>query len=403
MNLPTFTLPRSGSGEARAASLGSSPVTRCLAAGCTFPATRPCSGPGGWARSWPGAGRTLVWIVLSLGLTVGNARAEAGADAASDRRARFQAWLEAPPALERLVFREKMPPVANEPISMQTGIRSSTNFATFELRWQTGALWVRSLETPGVGPDRMPPVAFTLLHDNFCFLDQGTNAFLYHMEHERVRRGQVPPAYDAAWYRISRFAEVLNLGLSHLFPGSVRWDGERFQAQGLADKKPLYVLGEITGYTNGIPCELRVAYSNQLSVAHYRLAYEYQERISPTFPSAIRLYLQTRGREIEYRSYEVLEVKLAKAPMPESWFAPSALMDGTTMELRYFTNDSIYVPLPSGRMLETPSGPAPRLALSREDYFRNRYYYLAGGCLTAFFGLLAFRRPNCETRKQGDV
>jgi hypothetical protein len=315
-----------------------------------------------------------------------------------DAKERFKLLLQSPPVIRSLVYREKLPPVPNKPVPLDIGIANSTNYALFEVRWQTNGMVARQLRSTN-DVDRMSGVLFTVWDDNICFLDTPTNAFFYHLEHDRVRRGHVPPAYDAAWYRISRYAEVINLGLSHLSPGAVRWDGDKFSATGIADKKPMFVTGEIGGLTNGIPCELRVQYSNDMGLAQYRLAYQYDTFRPPFYPTRIKLLFQHRGKEIEYRTYDILSVTAAPAPLPEALFTPERTFHGNQTQFRFYTNDSIYTRLPSGKLLETPAS-FPKLTLTREEYYRNRYIYALAVLMTAGFLRLAVKPGAVEPTNQ---
>jgi hypothetical protein len=333
-------------------------------------------------------GRWLLWVSLGANVVaLDQSVSEIGPKEA------FKQLLSAPPPVAQLVFREKLPPVANEPVPLQGGIEGSTNFALYQLRWQSNGLVVHSLRsTNQTSAAQRADVGFTLWNDTFCFLDIGTNAFVYQLEHQRAQQGQVTPSYDAAWYRVSRYGEVLNLGLSHLWPGTVHWDGDRFTARGIADKKAIYLTGVLSSSSNGLPCELKVAYSNDMNVAHYRIAYEYTPEIQLPFPGRIRLFFQNRGSEIEFRSYELLSLTRAQTPMPRESFAPEALTQTAPKSgpMRYLTNGSIYIRLPSGQMLETPAASA-KLSLGREDYHRNRYFYAATALVGASFVFLIVR------------
>jgi len=356
---------------------------------------------GAW--NWLGRARRFFpcnrWlIVLAAGTMLWRATGETFN--ASDPDQAFKLLLSAPPPLAQLVFREKLPPVFNRPVTLQGGIKGSTNFALYEVRSQSNGLVVRSLNSTNELPTaHISKVAFTLWEKDFCFLDIGTNAFFYQLEHDRAQKGEVTPSYDAAWFRVSRYAEILNLGLSHIWPGSVRWQDDQFSAQGIADKQPIYVLGSISRRTNGIPCELTVAYSNQMNVAHYRIAYEYAPEVQPLFPARISLFFQHRGSEIEFRSYEVLSITRASGPMARELFSPDRFLGFKSAPSRYLTNDSIYMQLPSGRMLETPAVPA-KLALNRADYFKNRYFYAATLFVAAFFFVLMIRTNSSQHQER---
>jgi hypothetical protein len=310
--------------------------------------------------------------------------------------ASFKQLLTCPPAIEHMMFRERLPVAPAKPVPLDGGIAGSTNYALFELRYQSNGLYVRQLATTNdMTRGQLSRVNFTLWNDMFCFLDAGQGAFFYRLEHERARRAQVPPAYDAAWFRVTRYAEVLNLGLSHLWPGTVHWTGDAFRAQGIADRKPIFVSGRITRLTNDMPCELRVQYSNDVGVAAYRIAYGYARHEPPHFPSSMTLYLQHGGKEIEYRAYEILSLTPARAPLAEALFSPERFLRENRLQRRYYTNDSVYLALPSGRMIETRASSAS-LSLSRRDIYRNRYFYMVMALVTVMFFVLAFRAWACN-------
>src|SRR5689334_1279745 len=86
------------------------------------------------------------WLmVLSAGTMLWRATGETFNPSDPDRA--FKLLLSAPSPLTQLVFREQLPPVFNRPVPLQGGIKGSTNFALYELRWQSNGLVVRSLDS----------------------------------------------------------------------------------------------------------------------------------------------------------------------------------------------------------------------------------------------------------------
>jgi hypothetical protein len=335
---------------------------------------------------------TVAWLTTAVMLSASEVT---GPLVSSTGMEAFKRLLDAPPVIEQLIYREKLPPQPNALIPMDVGVSRSTNYAVYEVRWQTNAMSVRTMELHlPVGRSDAYRTTFTMWNDNFWFLDNRTNAFVYHLEHERVRRGYVPPSYDAAWYRISRFGEVLNLGISHISPGSVRWDGNKFSVRGLADKQPMSVMGAISGLTNGIPCELTVRYSNAMAVVEYRLAYTYENYSPPGYPKRVSLFVKHGLKETEYRSYEILSVKTGSRSLPETHFDPDDLLQTKSMQLRFLTNDSIYLQLPTGKLLESRAS-MPNSRLTGADYYRNRYFYFSMSLVTVVFvRVFTRKKPN---------
>lgn len=312
-----------------------------------------------------------------------------------ERLERFQRLLSNPPIIRELLYVEKLPPVRDRPPPLDRGIQDSTQFATGLLSWQPGAMAFRALAhtNSNAQADRTyAGLAFWFRDDTMTFLEGPTNVLVYRMEHNRVQHGEFPPTYDAATYRLRRQSEPLSLGLSHLLPGSVQWDGLRFTAVGSADKQPIYVSGAITGYTNGIPNEMKVFYTKDssktpVSGASYRIAYTYDRWEPPWFPSQITLYFQRGTREIEYRSYRILSVVTSDKPLPAEVFDPFRHLSRDQVRVTLATNDSHYVVLPGGALLQASGGATPKARLTAGDVYRNRYAYLAIAAVNVGFGV----------------
>ena len=102
------------------------------------------------------------------------------------------------------------------------------------------------------------------------------------------------------------------------------------------------------------------------------------------------LFVRHGEKDIEYRAYEVLSVKTSTRPKPETHFDPDGLLRSSSMHLRYLTNDSVYLRLPSGKLLLS-GGSSLNVRLSNADYYRNRYFYLCMGLMAVVFFRAALR------------
>ena len=308
----------------------------------------------------------------------------------------FKRILSAPPVISEMVYQDKLPPVQNRPTPLDVGLTQSTNFVTCRLVWQPEAMFFETVPPRRAGGSAAPSgvgECFALWENQFYFLDPGQFAFVYRLVPQEAKPGAFPAPYHAALFKQHRACEPLNLGLNHLTPGAVRWDGDNFSAVGSADQKPMFVRGKITGWTNRIPNELQVQYSNDMGVANYRLKYEYARYEPPFFPSSITSYFQRQGREVEYRAYHILSIRTTNSPLPRAAFDPERYMETHGMRLRLMTNGTLYTQLPSGALIETP-GALPKLKLTPQNYYANRYYYLAAGLSTvAMLAILARTKP----------
>jgi hypothetical protein len=325
--------------------------------------------------------RTSVIIAAAAGLF---ATCGEGAGAATPKD-HFKALLSSPPTIERMIFMERLPKDPNHAVPLDTGLADSTNSLIYELRWQTNATFLRTLKDPsGFTNYTMSGRCFTLWNDQFYFLDNPKSAVLYVLEEAKAAQGNYTGPYHATTIRKGKATQILNLGINHVKPGTIRWEGDSFSASAIADKRPIQVQGHITGYSNGIPSEMHVEYFNESGIARYRLLYDYASFAPPYYPSRIRINFFYKDKEVEYQDYTIQSVQVAAKPLPSTHYDPKPFIDANQLQLQYFTNGSVYFALPSGQLIET-FGNAPKTKLSRADYKLNRYYYLAVLATAAFF------------------
>ena len=304
--------------------------------------------------------------------------------------ARFKTLLQTPPVIYRLVFAETLPSVPNKAAPLDIGIAGSTNHVFYELRWQPNGMFFGEMAGLSDLPNRIiGGRGFLLWKDHFYFLG-GRQPMLYVLEDAKARGGEYSTVYHATLIQRSRACEPLNLGISHLTPGMIQWESNHFSVLTTADKKPMVVRGAITGFSNDIPCELSVQYSNNMGTANYRIAYDYEHYASPYYPCHITAFFRFQGKEVPYRAYTLISVRTAEKPLPESDYDLRSYFPANDQPLLYLTNESVYVKLPSGRLLESPSS-VPRLKLTRDDYRKNRPYYVAAASVSLCFLALTIR------------
>ena len=68
----------------------------------------------------------------------------------------FKAFIASPPAIETLIFREKLPPGVTKPRLYDGSFAKSTNFAMFKAAWQTDALLFFQITNEQDGPEYLP-------------------------------------------------------------------------------------------------------------------------------------------------------------------------------------------------------------------------------------------------------
>jgi hypothetical protein len=183
---------------------------------------------------------------------------------------------------------------------------------------------------------------FTLWEDQFYFLDNPRAAVLYVLEEANAAKGTYSGAYHATMIRRGKATQILNLGVNHLSPGAIRWDGDSFLATGIADKRAIQVQGQITGFTNDIPSEMFVEYFNETGMARYRILYDYRSYQRPFYPSRIRINFLHKDREIEYASYAIESVSAATRPLPQSRFDPAPFIKESVGSSIFYEREHLF-------------------------------------------------------------
>lgn len=312
---------------------------------------------------------------------------------------RFKTLFSAPPVVERMIVTERLPKDSIHAVPLETGLADSTNFVTYELRWQSNAMFLRTLARPTDSTNyAMTGQCFTLWDDHFYYLDNPRAAVLYVLEEANAAKGIYSGAYQATVIRMGKATQILNLGVNHLKPGGIIWEEDGFSASGMADRRVIQIQGQITGYTNDIPSEMSVEYFNETGLARYRILYDYRSYVPPYYPWRIRINLLHKDQEIEYASYSIESVSTAAQRLPKGHFDPAPFIEANRLETHYYTNGNVYSRLPSGQLIET-FGAAPKMKLSAREYRSNGYYYLAVAVATTFFFVLALNQRKKEMPK----
>jgi hypothetical protein len=294
---------------------------------------------------------------------------------------RFKLLLSSPPVIKSMVYSRTLPAPGQTAAFIDTGLNGSTNREFFEIRWQTNAFFHRQLIAPEqVTNNTITGRCFKLWNDQFYFFDSRTAPSLYVLEWDKAARGVYPGPYHAAHIRMTEASQPLTLGISHIYPGMISWEDDRFTVVTMADRKPNWIRGRITGFSNGVPSELKVQYSNDMGVANYRITYDYADEWAAGYPSRIAAHFVNGEREILYSELFILSVKISQAALPEDHFSLASTVMAPDRML-YLTNDSVYARLPSGRLIEAP-GVTRRSRFDPGGYHRNRYYYAAAGAWT---------------------
>lgn len=220
---------------------------------------------------------------------------------------------------------------------------------TYCARWQPNAFIHRALAEPA---DAMGLLNlhitnhFILRCDElYCVLDYGARAMVWKSDSTNPDDNPVSRSIEE---RLVSLNEVLNMGVAHLKPGSIRWTRDSFDEVSSSERQ-IRVTGTLTPSENGRVNELHVSYSDLGWVAKYRIQYEYDKPLGvPGIPSSIKAYLLYKGAETLCFEIRISHLKASPGPFDLPAFDPAPFLRENNTVVLSVTNGAIFLLDPEG-------------------------------------------------------
>jgi hypothetical protein len=300
----------------------------------------------------------------------------------------FKSFLASPPPIESIVYRVKL---LADPTQPDLGVARSTNYEFYVALWQTNAWSVRTISPDDKLDSKLiPGRSIFVLGDNYAHLEPGTA--IYWVDHDPVVQGvkiDIPTKTLNRTKVVAQFlkrtlSETLNMGVFNLEPGTIKWEGNRFKE--FYAERGQNIEGELFA-SSGLPSHMQVTYQAGTNVGHYMTRYSYGKDVGISYlPEVIRVFRLVRGKEKERAETMILSIKAATGPVSESYFDVTPFIATNQLEVRYYTNGTLYELNKRGQLIvakETPPakvrGPSPN------------FFYAAVTATTAAFLALAIR------------
>ena len=318
-----------------------------------------------------------------------------------DRVESFKAFVSSPPVIEELVYRKKLPPDLHRPPPMETGLQGSTNYQFMHARWQTNGLFWRELsELSDLSEYRLQRKLVIRSDRRFWFLDS-VQAIVGDLDDPASSNGKGPTSHlnlilDT---ELRKLGEVLNFGVFHLPPASIRWQGDEFATEAKLALTTIQIRGKLARTPDGLPASLGVEYRNDQGIATYSIRYSYTTNVGlPFFPNQWRVLWLRNGREIEMGEVSLLRLGVGEEPLPLASFDASAFIRTNRSVMRYYTNHMLYAANRLGQLVPLPVGVSPGDTLNQPSLATHRYFYLVIAGLTIGFFLRVVRMKRSTNR-----
>ena len=262
---------------------------------------------------------------------------------------RFKAFLASPPVIESLVFSERLAPDPTTPWRTDIPLSASHAFRYYHARWQPGAFFLRELPGPGAVADLKTPGLLAVGFNDQCWFHYGHGYGDEWLDSGVSIGGQTNLVCRTAHENIAILRQVLNLGIMHAEVGTAEWNGNRFRIR--QPTRDYDITGELRPSSAGLVESLRVTYASRDRDIHYLVRYGYQtESLPGGLPRVISCFWLNEGKEVQRDEFTLQKLTTRTAPLERPRFAPDQIGASNGWQLRFFTNEAMYVVAPGGKL-----------------------------------------------------
>ena len=342
-----------------------------------------------------GAPSYALIAIFIFGPSVG-AWAASSTEATSVSDEEIKQFMTSPPPIHELIFQQKVP--------MDGGARPldgtfalSTKYDYFQARRQAGDLLFRRLAnaTAATNYDFGGLLVSCLRHRHG--LAEPGGRFTVWDDRDPSVGGKSVSVFYTEKLMLEPLRRVLNLGVMYAEAGSIRWAGQRFNAEADVDGQHVTIEGNLLGSTNGVPVGLRLSYGFPHQIYNYHVQYTYGEG-AQKLPMLIRSYwlpADRPGTEIEVDEWRILKLEFGSTDLPKEEFDVAPFVTANHWTARVYTNNAFYDQSASGRLtlsyvLKEPGSRFWGTVLSRTTI------YIAWACLNLGLAVVMLRAKKAE-------
>jgi hypothetical protein len=186
--------------------------------------------------------------------------------------------------------------------------------------------------------------------------------------------------------RTAELAELLNMGVMHMDPGTANWHGDRFTADAYIPemKMPMSINGTLRATAEHLVKDMDVTYRSRIGEWHYVLRYTYEEKSTQhDMPSKIESFFVSDGEERKMAQWTILSLIRSPNHIDERLFALPKNCTTDRFRMFYYTNNGWYAKNAVGQLAPIAGG-ANKWGASDGTLTNRTSYYGAVLCSTIF-------------------
>ncbi len=296
-----------------------------------------------------------VWMPLMLGDRGLAAETNSPLD-------QFKAFISSPPVIKNIHFQAKVP-LDRGIGGLAEGFALSKNYEYFQAAWQPDGVFFRRLNDPSDATNwNVAGQLVSAFNHNHALVETKPQLTTWNDNDPSVKGKKISIFYVRRFF-LHPLREILNLGIMHVDIGAVHWEGNRFHLES-DDEEHFTINGEVFASGNEPPDHLNVRYVFQKVTNDYILRYGYSPAFKyPFLPSAITNFWLSKGQEIAFDEWKILNLETNEAALTAASFDVTPFLERHKWVVRIYTNGGFYERTTEGnlRYLGLLGSPKPTL------------------------------------------
>jgi hypothetical protein len=312
----------------------------------------------------------------------------------------FKSFVESPPGILKIVYRQKMRPIAGTLTAAGVVFTHFDPSQTFLGRYQGRNLFL--LQLPG---DDDPATLYgggflisRLGADYWAFA--GGNRIDYWRAPSDDGHGVQCPLSEQLYFGSDSLRRTLLFGVEHVDFGQIEWHGNSFNTSNALEH--CTARGELISDKEGRAVRLDVDYGFTNKHIRSTVRYYYQRNLAFDYlPSTTRCFwLLSNNQVVEYANTEILELHTSEELLASNLFDPLQYIKSNHWWTSILTNGMRFALTPDGalRPMETWSDSLRRQRRSRNQHYMQVASYVGFVGANLSFLILAVRTRDTKTK-----
>jgi hypothetical protein len=292
----------------------------------------------------------------------------------------FKQLLSSPPNIESVSWRKlSISERTNDiPVTNWAGI-SYISESFFFARWQPKSMFLRTASSQLDAISAYLQTGDLAGRDGSTFWSRTSRGLATEWRDPSYSEFKIRSGPPLGFYNRCRdLCEILNMGIMHLQPGSVKWETNRFAARGYVPelKLQLEINGSLECDPDETPKLMHVQYRSRIAVWDYLLKYQYDTNSSSTLcdlPYRIEAFNVRGPTARKQAEWNLFEIRTTTNRLQDILFSLPPVREDEHHRILYFTNGAFFAKNALGGLSPVSPGNVP--LLSGNNWADRNYYF----------------------------